>query len=72
MTSISLCFDISIKKAKIESENLVSERGIIEADRNVVLIWAEIKPKMWYELCPLLTLISAVAIKINGFGINNF
>ncbi len=51
---------------------MVSKRGIIETDRNVVLIWAEIKPKMWYELCPILTLISAVAIKINGFGINNF
>jgi hypothetical protein len=39
VASISRCFDISIKKAKIEVENMVSERGIIEANRNAVLIW---------------------------------
>ena len=39
VASISRCFDISIRKAKIEAENLVSEQRIIETDRNVVLMW---------------------------------
>ena len=43
MASISRCFDISIKKAKIEAENLVSEQRIIETDRNAVLIWGRNK-----------------------------
>ena len=30
---------ISIKKAKIEVENMVSERGIFEVNRKAVLIW---------------------------------
>lgn len=52
MTSISLCFDISIKKAKIEVENMVSERGIIEANRNAVLIWGinEAENVVWIML----------------------
>ena len=32
-----------LKKAKIKAENLVSEQRIIEADRNVVLIWGRNK-----------------------------
>ena len=30
---------LALKSAIIEAENLVSEQRIIEADRNVVLIW---------------------------------
>lgn len=34
---------LALKSAIIEAENLVSEQSIIEADRNVVLIWGRIE-----------------------------
>lgn len=46
------CFDISVKKAKIEAENLVSEQRIIEANRNVTMIWGrnEAENVVWIML----------------------